>query len=163
MNRSTDERTTPLWFFRELDREFHFDLDAAATKRNTRCPLWLGPGSPIAEDALAYEGWFELPEAFPGGGVLRIASIFLNPPYSALRRWVAKAVEEIQRGPRGGRLVMLLPSDTSTRWFHDGIWDGDRHRPRPWVRHIRFPSKRLAFGPHTKSAKWPTMVVVFGR
>lgn len=33
----SDEWSTPQSFFDELDREFHFDLDAAASKENHKC------------------------------------------------------------------------------------------------------------------------------
>ena len=33
----SDEWTTPQSFFEELDKEFHFDLDAAASESNHKC------------------------------------------------------------------------------------------------------------------------------
>ena len=33
----SDEWTTPQSFFDELDKEFHFDLDAAADDQNHKC------------------------------------------------------------------------------------------------------------------------------
>lgn len=45
MNRSlftsnTNEWATPSDFFKELDREFHFDLDPCATEENAKCDLF---------------------------------------------------------------------------------------------------------------------------
>ena len=33
----SNEWMTPKWLFNQLDNEFHFDLDAAATKENALC------------------------------------------------------------------------------------------------------------------------------
>ena len=37
-SKKSDEWQTPLDLFEDLDREFHFDLDACATPENTMCP-----------------------------------------------------------------------------------------------------------------------------
>lgn len=37
-SKKSDEWQTPLDLFEDLDREFHFDLDACATHENTMCP-----------------------------------------------------------------------------------------------------------------------------
>lgn len=37
---ATDEWYTPLDFFQELDKEFHFNLDPCATTENHKCPLF---------------------------------------------------------------------------------------------------------------------------
>jgi hypothetical protein len=40
---------TPPDFFKELDREFHFDLDAAATDKSAKCRNYFAP----ADDGLS--------------------------------------------------------------------------------------------------------------
>lgn len=37
-SKNSDEWQTPLDLFQDLDREFHFDLDACATPENAMCP-----------------------------------------------------------------------------------------------------------------------------
>lgn len=37
MSADRDDWETPLWLFRELDNEFHFTLDAAASGDNHKC------------------------------------------------------------------------------------------------------------------------------
>lgn len=37
---TTDEWATPQAFFDELNREFHFTLDAAANEQNHKCDLY---------------------------------------------------------------------------------------------------------------------------
>ena len=50
-SKASDEWSTPYDFWRELDKEFMFDLDAAASAANTKCGEWLD----IASDALTRE------------------------------------------------------------------------------------------------------------
>lgn len=88
---------TPQWLFDELDREFHFTLDAAATKENTKCASFLEDG--LTQD---WEG-----------------VVWCNPPYGkgVTPKWTEKAYKENLRG--GATIVMLLPARTDTKWFHD--------------------------------------------
>lgn len=44
--------------------------------------------------------------------------VFVNPPYSKPRPWIEKALAEVQRDPTI-RVLLLLPADISTGWFHD--------------------------------------------
>jgi hypothetical protein len=46
-------RTPPALFAELCARYGPFALDAAADAGNRLCPAWLGPGSPLGEDALA--------------------------------------------------------------------------------------------------------------
>jgi phage N-6-adenine-methyltransferase len=77
---ASQEWETPAALFAALDAEFGFDLDAAATDENAKCPRYFTK----ATDALR-QRW---------EGV-----VFLNPPYGhQVGRWVRKAHEEAQRG-----------------------------------------------------------------
>ena len=57
-SRKSDEWETPQAFFQELDREFHFDLDACASDENHKCDRYFT----IEQDGLS-QNW---------GGVLRV-------------------------------------------------------------------------------------------
>lgn len=63
---------------------------------------------------------------------------YVNPPYTLLKEFVAKAMVEACRGKQ---TIMLLPSKTDQAWFHDLI---DKKYEIKWIR------KRLKF----KGAKW---------
>ena len=39
-SRGTDEWATPEGLFQELDKEFHFDLDACASDENHKCEMY---------------------------------------------------------------------------------------------------------------------------
>ncbi len=67
-----------------------------------------------------FEGWYdpctlskgEL-RMFDGLGDFKHRT-FINPPYSKPAPWVEKAISESKKGKT---IVMLLPVDTSTKWY----------------------------------------------
>src|SRR5574343_269304 len=95
--------TTPRDFYAELDAEFHFELDAAASDENHLAPCY------YTEDS-------------GGGGLDRkwYVSTFCNPRYGrgVTGRWVEKASREVREG-RCPVAVLLLPSRTDTAWWHE--------------------------------------------
>ena len=74
---------------------------------------------------------------------------FVNPPYSKIALWIKKAYEEWLKGKT---VVLLIPSRTDTRWFHDYILKADE---------IRFIKGRLKFSGHKCGAPFPSAVIVF--
>lgn len=124
---------TPQDFFDKLNDEFHFTLDAAASPDNAKCPVYFTE----EQDGLA-QSW--------GGH-----TVWCNPPYCRKTGlWVKKAYEEHQR--TGCTVVMLLPSRTDVRWFHDYILGKAE---------IRFIKGRLKFGGNKNSAPFPSIVVIY--
>ena len=136
-SQASDEWATPHALFDALHQEFGFVLDAAATACNTKCRVFL-------RNALTDEAW-------PRGPV------WLNPPYSKCREFLAKATAEVRRGCT---VVCLVPSRTDTRWWHECVWDRDRHRPRPGVE-IRFLKGRLRFEGAPAGAPFPSVILIF--
>ena len=124
---------TPQDFFDKLNDEFHFTLDAAASPDNAKCTNYFTE----EQDGLA-QSW--------GGH-----TVWCNPPYCRKTGlWVKKAYEEHQR--TGCTVVMLLPSRTDVRWFHDYILGKAE---------IRFIKGRLKFGGSKNSAPFPSIVVIY--
>lgn len=75
---------TPQDFFDELNEEFNFVLDPAATDKTAKCPLYYTPET----DGLS--------QSWDCGG-----SVFCNPPYGReIGKWVKKAFEEARGGIR---------------------------------------------------------------
>ena len=123
-SQKTDNWSTPKEFYDKLDKEFKFDMDP--------CPLRsLSDG---------------LDKDWKG-------SIFINPPYSNVGAFLAKGVQELEKG-NATNLVFLLASRTDTKWFHTYIY------ARKNVE-IRFIKGRLKFGESKNSAPFPSMVVIF--
>lgn len=78
-----------------------------------------------------------------------VSPAFCNPPYSRIAHWVKKAYEEWSRGITS---VLLIPSRTDTRWWHDYVMKASE---------IRFIKGRLRFGEAVNAAPFPSCVVVF--
>jgi len=74
---------------------------------------------------------------------------FVNPPYSQLRAWCKKAYEESLKGKL---VVMLIPSRTDTKAWHDYCMKADE---------IEFIKGRLKFGGAKNSAPFPSAIVIF--
>lgn len=145
-SRATDEWSTPQDFFNRLHGEFEFTVDAAASTYNHKCAEWYGPQHPRVENRNALVSW-----DWPNGPV------WLNPPYSQCRAFIAKAALEARRG---ATVVCLVPSRTDTRWWHSEVWDGSKNAFRPGVE-VRFLPGRLKFGGSKNSAPFPSCVIVF--
>lgn len=89
----------------------------------------------------------------PLGGVLGLdrewgTSTFVNPPYSEISKWVKYAYEQSQKGKT---VVMLIPSRTDTKWWHEYCMKGE----------IRFIKGRLKFGDAKNSAPFPSAIIIF--
>ena len=118
----SDNWKTPENVYQKLNHEFNFDFDP--------CPLNEKPHF----DGLSIE-W---------GSVS-----FVNPPYSQISAWCKKSFEQFQKGKT---VVMLIPSRTDTRYWHDYIMKATE---------IRFIKGRLKFGDSKNSAPFPSAVIIF--
>lgn len=148
-SKASDEWRTPEDFFVALDAEFGFDCDIAASAENRWKESYVGLDhhNPDRRDALAV-AWWAIGRTF-----------WMNPPYSKCRQFMAKAASE--SGKAGGSTVVcLVPSRTDTRWWHEHVWDRDKHAPRPGVE-VRFVKGRLKFGGSAAGAPFPSVVIVF--
>ena len=86
---------------------------------------------------------------FDGLDIPWIGSVFVNPPYGRhISEWIHKGYESAQAG---AIVVMLLPSRTDTRWWHEYVMKGE----------IRFIKGRLKFGGATTNAPFPSAIVIF--
>lgn len=129
---------TPPEFFNELDREFHFNLDPAATDKSAKCAKYYTP----LDDGLSKD-W---------GG----CRVFCNPPYGRhIQDWVRKGYEESQKP--GTLVVMLIPARTDTSYYHDYIFGGKAE--------VRFLRGRLYFtdenGEPGGRAPFPSAVIIW--
>lgn len=123
-SRKTDEWATPKEFFENLDREFKFTLDP--------CPLG-------AE--------------FDGLEIPWIGRVFVNPPYSKIKPFVARGAKAIEDG-EADVVVYLVPSRTDTAWFHEFAYGRAE---------LRFIRGRLKFGGTKYNAPFPSMLMIFRR
>jgi len=129
---NSDEWATPQKLFDDLNNEFDFELDVCATEENHKCPEYFTK----EQDGLS-KNW---------GG----KRIWCNPPYSQIEKWVEKAFRETRTDRT--IVVMLIPSRTDTRYFHNYIYQRSE---------IRFVKGRLKFGDGKGSAPFPSMIIIF--
>ena len=125
------EWTTPPDLFAELDAEFHFDLDVAASHENALCARYF---------TKEIDGLRQ-----PWRGIC-----WMNPPYGReIGAWLRKAW---QSAAEGATIVCLLPARTDTTWWHDYVAHADE---------IRLLRGRLKFSNSHYSAPFSSAIVVF--
>lgn len=129
---TTDEWATPQAVFDQLNAEFHFTLDPCSSHENAKCENHFT----MEEDGLLQD-W--------GGH-----SVFVNPPFSKMKDWCKKCLEESQK--TNTKVVMLIPVRTDTAYFHDYIYHNAQ---------LRFIRGRLHYNDSKCGAPFPSMVVIF--
>ena len=90
-----DDWCTPKKLYDELNTKFHFTFDP--------CPV-----NP----------------QFDGLHIKWHGSVFCNPPYSEVVKWIEKGINEIMDG-NVSALVYLVYAKTDTRWFHTYFYNND--------------------------------------
>lgn len=143
-SKASDEWSTPREFFDVLNAEFRFTTDAACR--------W----SP-ANGLCAHQIFDALECDWSDDGDYTNTRVFLNPPYSKVGQFLAKAATEANKG---ATVVCLVPSRTDTKWWHRLVWNSQAHRPYEGVE-VRFVKGRLKFGGSSNSAPFPSVVIVF--
>ena len=128
---------TPQDLFNDLNKEFNFVLDAAATNETAKCKKYYTP---------EVDG---LKQSWDVGG-----AVFCNPPYGKeIKKWVEKAYNESKKGIT---IVLLIPARTDTTYFHDYIFG---------KANIRFLKGRIKFtdeyGTPSNPAPFPSALVIY--
>ena len=90
-----DSWQTPKEIFNKLFDEFNFDCDVAASIENALCTTHYDETDNALNQRWLKDNW-------------------CNPPYSDITPWVNKAIEQHETGRT---IVMLVPADTSVKWF----------------------------------------------
>jgi phage N-6-adenine-methyltransferase len=127
----TDNWATPQHFFDDYNAKYHLTCDAAASARNAKCPKFFSK----KQDGLKQDWGTE--------------RVWCNPPYGrVLGKWMQKADDACRAG---ATVVMLVPSRTDTKWFHEIALK----------RKTVFIKGRLKFGNSKAPAPFPSLVVVF--
>ncbi len=134
-SKETDEWETPDRLYYELDNEFDFTMDVAASSYNYKHPNYYS----IDDNAL-FQEWGD--------------RVFCNPPYSKIYSFLQKAWLEIKKG-NTSVAVFLTFANTDTNWFHKFIYNKAE---------IRFIKGRLKFKNPIKggnnSAMRPSMICI---
>lgn len=144
------EWETPDELFKELDRKYHFNLDACARPENAKCAKFF-----TAQDDGLAQDW-------------KGHTVYCCPPSGAasLRHWVKKASTEAKK--KNTVVVMLLPVSTDSKWFQENIYLQPGVRVHFLPERVKFVNSLLpsyaAYGQSDKkpsAGMRPSMVVVF--
>lgn len=131
---NSDEWETPRELYTSLNKRFKFTLDPCSTKENHLCNKYY-----TKEENGLCKSW-------------KGETVFVNPPYSKIKQWVEKCYKEYETN--GTTVVLLIPSRTDTRYFHEYIY----HKAE-----IEFIKGRLHFSNSKNSAPFPSMIVIYER
>ena len=107
---ANDNWSTPKPVHSNLDREFRFVADMAASHENALSPRYYKEES----NALNFRWSEHFTDLIANGSPY----VWCNPPYSNPLPWILKA-REAQEDGLG--VVMLLNSDNSVRWFAEAL------------------------------------------
>lgn len=133
-SRASDEWYTPQWLVNQYAAEFGpFDTDPAATPETAQAPLFYT----LQDDGLS--------QTWKG-------RVWLNPPYSNVGTWMAKAAAEVSDG-NAQLAVCLVPARVDARWYRHAASIASLTRVLP---------QRVKFGGCADSAPFPSAVIVFG-
>lgn len=143
-SKQSDEWYTPQDFYDNLDEKYQFVFDLAASKENCKT----SDGFTKEENALDQD-WAIITHDCIESGLS--GWLWCNPPYSMCKEFVDKAYSEMLQG---AKIIMLLPSRTDTKYFHNFIYKKEGVS-------IEFIKGRLKFGDSKNSAPFPSMIVKF--
>ena len=127
----SNEWTTPIDFYNQLNKEFNFTLDPCCTKDNAKCKKFYTKD----DDGLSKDWSNEI--------------VFMNPPYGReIKHWIKKAYDE---SLKGALVVCLIPARTDTTYWHDYCMKGTIKFIRGRLKFSKknsapFPSAVVIFG-----------------
>lgn len=130
------EWETPPELYAELDRQYGFTLDVAASVKNHLCERYFTKES----DGLA-QSW------------RTTGAVWCNPPYGRdIIKWARKAYYESLGGQT---IVMFLPARTDTRWFHEYVY------PYAEIVFLRGRQYFRIDGKMSGRAPFPSMIAIY--
>ena len=98
---------TPRWLFDSMDKRFSFSCDIAASDKNHLVKNYLTEQiNAFAYDFTQLEGTYT----------------WCNPPYSDISPWIDLAIDNKKAGVG---TVLLIPADTSVKWFSKCVSSAD--------------------------------------
>lgn len=139
---------TPQALFDEWNKIFGFNLDACATIENRKKSMFISP----ERDAFLVD--WNFPRLSVCNGRVVSGRVWCNPPYGKnIKLWIARAIQQVNEGS-AEFVVMLLPANTDTRWFHNLC---KKHGK------IKFLPGRITFVGENGGNKNGSMLVLFGK
>lgn len=146
LSSKSDEWETPKHIFNHFNFIYGLELDAAATKDNKLCANFYT----LEDDALKQD-WS------------KYKHVWCNPPYGRkIAAFVKKAYEE---SLKGCVVVMLIPSRTDTKWWHEYCSQGSVKflRGRLKFNNRTFPSYKEDMSHKISPAPFASAIVIFDK
>jgi len=143
VSQKSNEWETPKWLFYCFNKEYNFNLDAAANEGNALCHNYLTE----EQNSLVHK-WE--------------GNVWCNPPYGrSIGKFVKKAYEESKNG---SLIVLLIPARTDTQWWHNYCSKGEVIFIKGRLKFINktFPSWREDGNFKISPAPFPSAIVIFG-
>jgi site-specific DNA-methyltransferase (adenine-specific) len=146
----SDYYETPPEIFGPLNVEFKFTIDVCASHWTAKVPRYYTS----SDDGLT--------QSWAG------ETVWCNPPYSNVGKWVRKAWQESQKP--GTTIAMILWARTDSSWCESYVFEDEREwisadqRRTHNAAEVRCPRGRVSFllkGERQGSPMLPAMVVVF--
>ena len=134
--KANDDWETPPDIFEDLDRQFAFTLDAAASRHNSKLPRYWSQ----EDDALTKDWQGE--------------RIWLNPPYSLVAHFMKKAATEPMKD--NDCRVVLVAARIDTEWWHRWVM--------PYAAEVWTVYGRIHFlknGQKVAGAAFPSAIVIY--
>lgn len=153
-------RTDPV-LFELCDREFHFDLDVAASAENALCERYF-----TQEDNALTQDWYQASKYSFGKD--HVTNIWCNPPFSLKKEFLDKGREEHRHG---ANCCFLVPGDApETDWWVSTVYDMVFPSPRTLLirpeYHVRMLRPRVNYytpdGLHKKGNNRPSALIIMG-
>lgn len=151
---ANDEWQTPQALFDKLNDEFNFDVDVAASEKNSKCNRFIDQYL----DALDREYGWNIYSVTQGSlNHKTTGRCWMNPPYSRgnIDKFVKKAFEESQKGCT---VVGLVKFDPSVSWFKKWIY-GKAHEVRMCYKRVRFINPDT--GKQAGNPTFPSAIIVW--
>lgn len=146
-NTHKQEWETPQGLFDDLNKEYGFTLDAAASDKNHKCKKYYTE----RVDGLLQDWKGE--------------TVFCNPPtgHKSFKLWVRKAYEESRK--KNTTVVMLLPVSTDSDWFQRYIYGQQGVRVKFLPARIKMTNPYLFIDSENRKetigSRRPSMIVEF--
>lgn len=134
----SDEWRTPQVFLDRVREVSPIALDPCAPLDN---PHWTDAPEALTEEDDGLKGsWY----------TQTLGLVYVNPPYSAVKQWVEKAVQE---AAEGREIVLLVPARVDTKWFQL-VWD--------YAQAVCFWKGRIQFVGGKSGAPFPSAIAYYG-
>lgn len=122
---------TPKHIFERYNSVYNFTLDAAASEENALCSKYY-----TEHDNSLSKDWK--------------GSVWCNPPYSEISKWIKKGYEEHIK--HNSTVVMLIPARPDTKAWYEYIVNKAS---------IHFITGRLKFSNSKNSAPFPSAIILY--